>query len=46
MQVVKISNVMYCQYLCVAISEISESKKLSLFIVPAERKRVTLPFFA
>lgn len=46
MQVVKISSSVYCQYLCVAISEIPESKKLSLFIVPAECKTVTSPFLA
>jgi len=41
MQVIKISNSVCHQYFCVMISELSESKKLPLFIVPAESKMVT-----
>ncbi len=43
MQVVKISNLSYCHCLCVAISEIPESK-LSLLIVPTEHQTMASRF--
>lgn len=43
MQVIKISNSMYCQCSSVAVSEIPKGKKLSLFLGPAGCKTVNFP---